>query len=33
MTDLQNERIIGKIPGVRMGRVDTAEGGEELAAL
>jgi len=28
-----HERIIGKIPGVRMRRIDAAEGDEELTAL
>ena len=28
-----DQRIVGKIPGVRMGRVDSAEGGKKLATL
>ena len=28
-----HERIVGEIPGVRMGRIDAAEGGEKLAAF
>ena len=28
-----HQRIVGKIPGVRMGRIDPAEGGEELPAF